>query len=107
MKHAPRLAGYRPIPRDFADTFARVGWDGIEAELHAHKTTIKRWIDQYDAQADLDGGPPLHVIRRQWLERHYAENLGGKKIGGVRPGRAKRYVLGRTLSAVITSGNEG
>lgn len=90
------------MPRDFAETFARVGWDGIEAELRAHKTTIVRWIDEHDTAAIAGGRPVLSQIRREWLEREYAENRGGRRIPGVKPGQTRRarYVLGRTLSAV-------
>lgn len=87
----PRIIkpGYRPMPRDFPETFARVGWDGIEAEVRAHKTTIKRWMVAY-------GEADLIRMRREHLEAEYAKR--GRKIGGVTPGRklgnAARYVLG-------------
>jgi hypothetical protein len=64
------------MPRDFAETFARVGWDGIEDELHAHKTTIKRWCLEYGYDA-------LKQMRREYLERIYAAR--GHRIGGRRP----------------------
>lgn len=88
--------GYRPIPRDFIETFARVGWEGIEAEYRAHKTTIKRWMVEL-------GEEMLRAARREWLERHYAVHHGGKRIPGARPGMARRYVLGRTLVAVSSA----
>lgn len=87
--------GYRPIPRDFTETFARVGWEGIEAEYRAHKTTVKRWMVEL-------GEDMLRAARREWLEQYYAVHHGGKQIPGRRPGRAKRYVLGRTLAKVET-----
>jgi hypothetical protein len=42
---------YRPVPRDFPQTFIRVGWGRIEKEYRAHAKTIKRWlvICGYDA----------------------------------------------------------
>jgi hypothetical protein len=83
----------RPMPRDFPDTFARVGWDGIEAEMRAHKDTIRRWMIDY-------GQEELIRMRREYLEQKYAAE--GRKIGGVRPGRklsaASRYVLGMRRS---------
>lgn len=36
---------YRPVPRDFPQTFIRVGWFGIEKHYRAHARTIARWID--------------------------------------------------------------
>lgn len=80
---------YRPMPTDFPATFARVGWEGIEAEVHAHKTTIKRWMLDY-------GEAELQRMRREYLHEQYSAR--GHRIGGVRPGRprsaAGRYVLG-------------
>lgn len=89
--------GYRPMPKDFAETFTRVGWDGIEYETRGHKTTIRRWIEAYDAVAIAEGRPVLNVLRREWLERKYEGT--GKRVFGRKPGasRAARYVLGRTL----------
>lgn len=86
--------GYRPMPHDFAETFIRVGWDSIEAEVRAHKTTITRWITAYDLEAIADERPTLNQLRREHLERVYAAQ--GKRVGGRRPGmsRAARYVLG-------------
>jgi hypothetical protein len=34
---------YRPVPKDFPETFVEVGWRGIEKEYRAHAKTIKRW----------------------------------------------------------------
>lgn len=92
-KWAVPIQPYRPMPTNFPELFAQHGWDGIEAECGAHKSTIKRWMLDY-------GEDTLRQMRRDWLERKYAA-LGRKVPGGWRPGRAKRYVLGRTLSAVI------
>lgn len=93
---APPHAGYRPMPRDFAETFVRVGWDGIEAEARAHKTTIVRWIEAYDAEAIAEGRPVLNQLRRTHLEAIYAAR--GHRVFGRKPGqsRAARYVMGRT-----------
>lgn len=95
MSHAGvPLKTYRPMPVDFPETFERVGWEGIEAECRAHKTTIKRWMLSF-------GEEELQRRRRAWLEARYGER--GHRIGGVRPGlktKAARYVAGRTRSAV-------
>ena len=117
MKPTGDLRGYRMMPHDFPQTFARVGWDGIEYECRAHKTTIKRWMVEY-------GEPELQRMRREFLEAKAIET--GRRVPGVKPGsrigakywdgdadaarkrtRAKRYVLGRTLSAVNVGKVEG
>lgn len=86
------------MPKDFPETFARVGWDGIEAEVRAHKDTIRRWIIDY-------GQEKLILMRREYLEAKYAAQ--GRKIGGVRPGRklgaAGRYVMGMTRSTKVAA----
>lgn len=94
QSETPPHLGYRPMPNDFAETFIRVGWDGIEAETRAHKTTIVRWIHIHDAAALRDGKPVLNQLRRQFLEAQYAAQ--GKRVGGRRPGmsNAARYVMG-------------
>jgi hypothetical protein len=91
----PPAVGYRPIPVDFVEIFVRVGWDGIEAEVRAHKTTIVRWIEIHDAGALAEGRPVLNVLRREWLERKYAAT--GKRVFGRKPGqsRAARYTPAR------------
>lgn len=90
--------GYRPIPHDFIETFARVGLDGIEDEYHCCRRTAIKWMN-------VLGYEMVAQKRREWLEQHYATNLGGRKIPGRRPGqRGKRYVLGRTLSPIIEPG---
>jgi hypothetical protein len=100
------------MPADFPETFARVGWDAIESECRAHKTTIKRWMIEY-------GEVELQQMRRDFLIAKKAAL--GHRIGGVAPGkrigqkywsdgdrkRGKRYVMGRTLTAVIGKMVEG
>lgn len=81
---------YRPCPADFAETFINLG-QGKEIEEH-YRTNwriIVRWIEE-------SGGDELR-------ERRYA--VSG---GFARPNkRAKRYVLGRTLSAVKSPRRKG
>ncbi|WP_375249529.1 hypothetical protein [Sphingomonas sp.] len=80
------------MPADFPEAFARVGWEGIEDEMRAHKDTIKRWMIDH-------GEEQLQQARRAYLEAKYAAQ--GKRVGGIRPGRKlgkrARYVMGRTL----------
>lgn len=86
--------GYRPMPRDFPDAFARVGWEGIEDEMRAHKTTIRRWCDEY-------GYDRLKIMRREHLEAHYAKR--GHRIPGRRPtSTAGRFVMGLRRAIVWT-----
>lgn len=82
MPHAGPTIGYRPIPSDFVEIFLRVGWDGIEQEMRAHKKTIKRCIEVIDA---TPGSQPLRDRRREYLERRYAEQKGGRRIPGRLP----------------------
>lgn len=89
---------YRPVPGDFREAFARLGWDGILAHYRVHRDTVKRWM------LDL-GEDDLRQARREYLEAEYAKT--GRRVGGQRPGRAKRYVLGRTLSAVNGDEDKG
>ena len=93
---------YRPMPRDFAEVFERVGWDGILDECRAGRTTVIRWIIEHDRFAAVIGSPLLHERRRAWLERHYAEAYPGRKVRGWTPGRRRdgSYVIGK-LTAVI------
>jgi hypothetical protein len=69
---------HRPMPKDFPEVFARVGWDGIEFEMRAHKDTIKRWMIDY-------GEARLQRQRRKHLEAVY--QMRGYRVPGVRPGR--------------------
>ncbi len=73
----------RPMPSDFPQVFIRVGWDEIEAELRAHKSTICRWILDYDAAGAKIGRLPLNQQRHLWLKEQYAAR--GLKVGGRRP----------------------
>lgn len=86
------MAGYRPMPRDFADTFARVGWEGIMDEMRAGRATVLRWMHEYGYDA-------LKAMRREHLEQIYGER--GHRIGGRRPqSAAGRYVMGRRRKIV-------
>jgi hypothetical protein len=93
MTHAGvPLTTYRPMPADFPEMFVLLGWDTICEHYQAHKTTVKRWMLNH-------GEEGLRERRRAYLEAIYAAR--GHKVPGIKPGaRAKRYVLGRTLSAV-------
>lgn len=77
---------YRPCPADFRDTFLRLGQSKeIEEHYRTNWRIIIRWIEE-------SGGDALRAER-------FA--LAGAKTGGkLSPERrAKRYVLGLTLSA--------
>lgn len=75
---------YRPCPPDFRDRFLEMGWDGIDEHYRTNWRVIYRWIEE-------SGGEELREARRL---------ISG---GTARPARrAKRYVLGRTLTARMT-----
>lgn len=80
---------YRPCPCDFADTFIELG-QGKEIEEHYRTNwrVIVRWIEE-------SGGDALR-------ERRYAASGGFARPNK----RAKRYVLGRTLTAVSKTGQK-
>jgi hypothetical protein len=75
---------YRPCPPDFRERFLEMGWDGIDEHYRTNWRVIYRWIEQC-------GGEALRAERRA---------LSG---GTARPKlrRAKRYVLGRTLTGKL------
>ena len=79
------------MPRDFAETFVRVGWEGVEFEMRAGKVTILRWCHEYGYDA-------LKLMRREHLEAKYAER--GHSVPGRKPRSVSgRYVMGRTRQA--------
>lgn len=84
MSDAP--TAIRLSPHDFAETFIRVGWEGVEAECRAHKAAVKRWLVE-SSEADLQRR------RREYLEAKYSARC--HRIGGIRPGSRKL----RTVSA--------
>jgi hypothetical protein len=90
-RHGNPGSHYPSDARDFPETFTRVGWEGIEWECRAHKTTIKRWMLDYGEEALIDA-------RRAYLVAQYAAR--GVRPAGIRPGRklgiSARYVMGRT-----------
>ena len=90
--------GYRPIPSDFREVFARVGWQDIRATYRAHSSTIRGWIAALDAEAEANGEPLCAELRRTAIEAQYAAR--GRQPSGRKPGfvRARRYVAGRTLT---------
>lgn len=77
---------YRPMPKDFEETFIRVGWEGIGAEYRAHTRTICRWIKEC-------GEDRLREAREVYLRKTRWPN-------GVPGNRRKRYVLGKTLRKI-------
>lgn len=75
---------YRPCPKDFRERFLEMGWDGIDEHYNTNWRCIRRWIEE-------SGGEELRAERRL------------RSGGTARPRlRSKRYVLGRTLTAVKT-----
>lgn len=80
---------YRPCPADFRDRFLEMGWDGIDEHYSTNWRCIRRWIEE-------SGGDELRAARR------------ARSGGTPRPKlRAKRYVLGRTLTAKTGGHNAG
>lgn len=74
---------YRPKPNDFRETFIALGWECIEEHYQTNWRVIRRWID-------MEGREDLIAARRAHVEAIWAE----------RRLKRKRYVLGRTVTAV-------
>jgi hypothetical protein len=85
------LRPYRPKPDNFREVYIRIGWDGIEEEFNTNWRVIRRWIDE-------EGRDGLIAARAAFVAQLQAER---------RRQRAKRYVTGRTLTAVKPGKREG
>lgn len=88
-----RTRPYRPCPADFRDRFLEMGWDGIEDHYGTNWRIIRRWIEEC-------GGDELRAARR-------AVSGGTERPSLRAESRAKRFVMGRTLSAVRPKGPKG
>jgi hypothetical protein len=86
---------YRPVPRDFDETFIRVGWSAIEAETQAHAKTIAKWLALRNSERQAMNLPTLQDARRDFVLFN-GPALSPKRIAESRPrSNAARYVLGR------------
>lgn len=74
---------YRPKPADFRQVYLQIGWDGIEEHYATNWRVIRRWIEE-------EGREGLIAERAAFVEAARVEARG----------RRKRYVMGRTLTAV-------
>jgi hypothetical protein len=81
---------YRPKPGDFRVIYIRMGWDGIEEHYGTNWRVIRRWIE-------MEGRDGLIAARAAYVEAKREESRQ----------RRKRYVLGRTLTAVKPKRGEG
>lgn len=73
---------YRPCPKDFRDTFLRMGWDGIDEHYRTNWRVIRRWIEE-------SGGEDLRRAR--------AEITGSQLRPKRRSAIAKLYVQGKRV----------
>jgi hypothetical protein len=73
---------YRAAPADFREIYIRMGWDGIEDHYRTNYRCVARWIEEC-------GGDELRAARAA---------VANRPVG--RWKRSKRYVQGRTLTAV-------
>jgi len=74
---------YRLKPADFRATYILIGWDGITDHYNTNWRVIRRWIEE-------EGREELIAARAAYVEEQRVK---------VRS-RRKRYVMGRTLTAV-------
>lgn len=80
---------YRPLPSDFRERFLELGQSKeLEEHYRTNWRVIRRWIEEA-------GGDDLRAARR-------AVSGGTARPTLRAESRAKRYVMGRTLSAVRT-----
>jgi hypothetical protein len=70
---------YRPVPRDFEETFVRIGWGEIESHYRAHAKTIAKWLE-------VCGRDRLRAARAAYVREH----------GVARNPVRMNYVMGRT-----------
>lgn len=77
---------YRPKPRDFRDTYIRMGWDGLDEHYNTNWRCIRRWIEE-------EGREYLKAARAEFVRAQ-------------RKDRRKRYVMGRTMTAVTVGKRE-
>lgn len=79
---------YRPCPPDFREVFLALGQSkDIEQHYGTNWRVIRRWIEE-------SGGEELRAARRELTGNVARPWL---RSGKRKQGRAKRYVLGRTL----------
>lgn len=77
---------YRPKPADFRETYIRMGWDGLDEHYNTNWRCIRRWIEE-------EGREFLRVARAEYVRAQ-------------RKNRRKRYVMGRTMTAVTVGKGE-
>jgi hypothetical protein len=70
MPAAGTTALYRPVPRDFDETFIRVGWSGIEAETAAHAKTVSKWLALRNDERIAGGLATLQQARATYVQQH-------------------------------------
>jgi len=77
---------YRPKPSDFLETFARMGWDGIDEHYRTNWRVIRRWYLE-------EGEDRCDQARYEWRCQH------GVRVPRKRPTRNRRaaYVIGTRL----------
>ncbi len=78
---------YRRKPNDFRETYIRMGWDGLPEHYNTNWRVIRRWIEE-------EGREFLRTARAEYVRVQ-------------RKTRRKRYVMGRTLTAVTVRQGEG
>jgi hypothetical protein len=87
---------YRPVPTGFDDLFIRVGWSSIEAETRAHAKTIRKWLDQRNAERRRRNQPTLQDARRAYVVANGPAQSPTRVAHLSARRSASRYALGRT-----------
>ena len=68
------LKPYRPVPADFEQVYATMGWDGIEDHYGTNWRVIRRWVV-------LTGRDRLAKIRAAYVERQRQERRRTRRVG--------------------------
>lgn len=61
---------YRLPPKDFDETFIRVGWTSIEVVVNANWKTVKKWLILRNIERVDNGGLTLEQARRAFVAKH-------------------------------------
>lgn len=67
---------YRPVPRDFRETYIRMGWDGIDEHYGTNWRVIRRWIEIV-GRAALIAARAAYVEEQRALRRDKRRRVAG------------------------------
>ena len=74
-----RVSPRRPCPRDFRETYIRIGWDGIEDHYRTNSRIIARWIDECGRE-ELRRARAGYVLRNGHRRLHLVGRCGADRV---------------------------